>query len=104
MIYLTIEMENINDFCTKLEKLNLENDKTTFLDNYKEYQDKINSFDKLLNEPNQFIQMEIKDLFELLNYYESKKDLTVHELKTLKDIIETLETKINKETMEIKTF
>ena len=97
-------MDNINEFCTKLEKLNLENDKTTFLDNYKEYQDKINSFDKLLNEPNQFIQMEIKDLFELLNYYESKKDLTVHELKTLKDIIETLETKINKETMEIKTF
>lgn len=97
-------MENINDFCNKLEKLNMENDKTTFLNNYKEYQDKINSFDKILNEPNQFIQMEIKDLFELLNYYDSKKDLNIHELKTLKDIIEILENKLKENTMKIKVF
>jgi len=97
-------MENIGEFCNKLDKLNIESDKTTFLNNYKEYQDKINSFDKILNEPNQFIQMEIKDLFELLNYFDSKKDFTIHELKTLKDIIETLGNKLKEEKMEIENF
>jgi Ni,Fe-hydrogenase I large subunit len=95
-------METINEFCNKLESLNTETNKTIFLENYKECQDKINKIEEILTEKNNVEDMSIKELINQVIQYEHKKDLTVYELKNLKDIIETLETKINTEELNIK--
>lgn len=107
---------NIHKLITDLENIGNEKEKEEFIKNYSKIKQQLSIVDNILLNENdidckniQNVGYETKDINELLSILETNEDkifnmssnLTVGELKSLMEICNILEKKINDETMNI---
>lgn len=99
---------NIKKLLNELENIGNEKEKEEFIKNYSRIKEEIKIVDHILNSDNQYNMCEyesktIDELFKLLEKSESKifdnDILTIKELKSLIDISNILEKKINDDTL-----
>lgn len=102
---------DIKKLLVELENIGNEKEKEEFIKNYSRIKEKINITDGiLLDNNNNNIEVHklysIDELFDILETNENKifdsVVLTINELKSLSDICDLLENKINKETIDIE--
>jgi hypothetical protein len=93
----------INDLTEKINKLTKSDNKHEFVKNYNDYQKKIVIIDQELETPNQIdTNIDIKNLFEMLNQYENllhASDINIKDLKKIMDLVNIIETKIKQQKM-----
>ena len=107
---LIVNKIDIKKLLIELENIGSEKEKEEFIKNYSRIKEEIKITDNILNDNNikninEFESKTINELFQQLEQNENKifnnDKLIIEELKSLMDICEVLEKKINDDTMSI---